>query len=334
LLIVSNDAIMVCVKPPYEITNRILLLYGQITESLGICKSLLLVKPQARLRKRNRIKTIHSSLAIEGNTLDIEYVTALIENKRIVGPSKDVLEVQNAIRAYEQLPEFDPYSIHDFLKAHKLLMGGLIESAGQLRRRQVGIIKGAEVQHVAPGYSMVPGLLKDLFDYIRRDPDTDIIKSCVFHYEMEFIHPFDDGNGRMGRYWQTRLLMKQHPIFEYVPIEETIKSNQDQYYKSLAEADNTGRSTVFIEFMLDTINLTLRKTIDESNPGNVDFKRRSDYALSLLNDWFDRKAYIQINKGISGATASRDLKRLVKDGRLETSGEGRITRYRKIDLSI
>ena len=317
-------------KPPYEITNKILLLYGQITEALGLCKGLLLFKPEARLRKQNRIKTIHSSLAIEGNTLDIEHVSALIENSGIVGPKRDILEVQNAIRAYEKLSEFDPYSINDFLKAHNVLMDGLVESSGQFRKRQVGILKGSEVKHVAPGSSMVPGLMNDLFDYIRKDPDLDIIKSCVFHYEMEFIHPFEDGNGRMGRFWQTRLLMKVNPIFEYVPIEETIKNNQGLYYKTLADADNTGKSTVFIEFMLEAINHTLRKTIDESNPGNIDYQKRTGFALGLLNSWFDRKEYMRINKGISTATASRDLKRLLEEGRIEASGEGRMTRYRKI----
>lgn len=317
-------------KPPYEITNRILLLYGQITEALGLCKSLLLVKPEARLRKQNRIKTIHSSLAIEGNTLDIEHVTALIENTRIVGPKKDILEVQNAIRAYEQLSEFDPNSIDDFLRAHKALMDGLVESSGQFRQKQVGILKGSKLQHVAPSYSMVPGLMKDLFNYIRNDSDIDIIKSCVFHYEMEFIHPFEDGNGRMGRFWQTLLLMKVNPIFEYVPIEETIKNNQEQYYKTLADADNTGKSTIFIEFMLEAINQTLRKTIDESNPGNIDYQKRTEFALGKLDDWFDRKEYMKLNKGISSATASRDLKQLLKDKRIEASGEGRMTKYKKI----
>jgi Fic family protein len=317
-------------KPPYEITTRILLLYGQITEALGLCKSLLLVKPEARLRKQNRIKTIYSSLAIEGNTLDIEHVTALIENTKVLGPKKDILEVQNAIRAYDLLPEFNPFSIDDFLKAHKVLMEGLVESSGQFRKKQVGILKGSEVQHVAPGYSMVPGLMNDLFEYIRKDTDIDIIKSCVFHYEMEFIHPFEDGNGRMGRYWQTRLLMQVNPIFEYVPIEETIKNNQELYYKMLADADNTGKSTIFIEFMLEAINQTLRKTIDESNPGNIDYQKRADYALALLDDWFDRKKYMKINKGISSATASRDLKQLLEDGKIESSGAGRMTKYKKI----
>jgi Fic family protein len=317
-------------KPPYDITNRILLIYGQITEALGVCKSLLLVKPEARLRKQNRIKTIHSSLTIEGNTLDIEHVTALLENKRIIGPKKDILEVQNAIRAYEQLSIFDPYSMDDFLKAHKILMNGLVESADQFRKTQVGVIKGSEFQHVAPSYSMVPGLMNDLFDYIRKDTDIDIIKSCVFHYEMEFIHPFEDGNGRMGRFWQTRLLMKVNPIFEYVPIEETIKTNQEQYYKTLADADNTGKSTIFIEFMLESINQSLRKTIDESTPRNIDYQKRTEFALALLNDWFDRKEYMKINKGISTATASRDLKQLLEEGKIESSGEGRMTKYKKI----
>jgi len=317
-------------KPPYEITNRILMLYGQITESIGLCKRLLLVKPEARLRKQNRIKTIHSSLSIEGNTLDFKHVSALLENSRVFGPKKDILEVQNAIMAYDKLSNFKPFSIKDFLKAHKIFMEGLVGSSGEFRRKQVGILKGSEVQHVAPSYSMVPVLMNDLFDYIKTDPDIDIIKSCVFHYEMEFIHPFEDGNGRMGRFWQTRLLMEVNPIFEFVPIEETIKNNQESYYKTLAKADNSGKSTIFIEFMLDAINQSLKNTIDESNPGNIDYQKRSDSALANLNDWFDRKEYMKLNKGISSATASRDLKQLLKDGKIESSGSGRMTRYKKI----
>jgi Fic family protein len=317
-------------KPPYEITNKILFLYGQITEALGLCKSLLLVKPEAKLRKQNRIKTIHSSLAIEGNTLKIEHVTALIEKTKVIGPKKDILEVQNAIKAYEQLSELDPFSIKDFLNAHKILLKGLVEASGQFRSKQVGILKGSDVHHIAPSFSRVPGLMTDLFDYIKKDPDIDIIKSCVFHYEMEFIHPFEDGNGRMGRFWQTRLLMNVNPIFEYVPIEETIKNHQELYYKSLADADNSGKSTIFIEFMLEAINRTLRKTIDESKPGNIDFKKRTDFALGQLNEWFDRKEYMKINKGISSATASRDLKQLLEDGRIKASGVGRMTKYKKI----
>jgi Fic family protein len=316
-------------KPPYEITNKILALYGQITEALGICQSILLVKPEAKLRKQNRIKTIHSSLAIEGNTLNIEHVTALIENTHVVGPRKDILEVQNAIKAYDQLNDYKPKQLKDFLKAHYVLMNGLVNNPGKFRKSQVGILKGKEVAHIAPGYDMVPGLMNDLFDYLKNDNDLEIIKSCVFHYEMEFIHPFEDGNGRMGRYWQTRLLMNVNPIFEFVPIEKVIRDNQEEYYKVLEISDSSGTSTAFIEFMLNVINKSLRDTITESTPATSDYTKRVEYALSQLNDWFDRKEYLNICKGISTATASRDIKQLLQDGLIESSGSGRMMKYRK-----
>lgn len=316
-------------KPPYEITNRILSLYGQITEALGICQSILLVKPEAKLRKQNRIKTIHSSLAIEGNTLDIEHVTALIENTHVVGPKKDILEVQNAIKAYDQLNDYNPKQLKDFLKAHYVLMNGLVNNPGKFRKSQVGILKGKQVAHIAPGFDMVPGLMNDLFDYLKKDNDLEIIKSCVFHYEMEFIHPFEDGNGRMGRYWQTRLLMSVNPIFEFVPIEKVIKDYQEEYYKVLEASDSSGSSTAFIEFMLDVIDKSLRETITESTPTTSDYTKRVEYALSQLNDWFDRKEYLNICKGISTATASRDIKQLLQDGLIESSGSGRMMKYLK-----
>ena len=316
-------------KPPYEITHKILDLYGQITESLGICQSIMLVKPEAKLRRQNRIKTIHSSLAIEGNTLNIEHITALIDKHHVIGPKKDILEVQNAIKAYELLNELKPYVVKDFLKAHYLLMNNLVKHSGKFRTSQVGILKGKEVSHIAPGYDMVPGLMNDLFEYLKKDTDIEIIKSCVFHYEMEFIHPFEDGNGRMGRYWQTRLLMNVNPIFEFVPIEKVIKDNQIEYYKALELSDNSGTSTRFIEFMLETINKSLRETINEATPTTSDYSKRVEYALSTLNDWFDRKDYMKICKGISTATASRDIKQLLLDNKIESSGSGRMTKYRK-----
>ncbi len=316
-------------KPPYEITNKILALYGQITEALGICQSILLVKPEAKLRKQNRIKTIHSSLAIEGNTLNIEHVTALIENTHVLGPKKDILEVQNAIKAYDQLNDYKPKQLKDFLKAHYVLMNGLVNNPGKFRKSQVGILKGKEVAHVAPGYDMVPGLMNDLFEYLKNDNDLEIIKSCFFHYEMEFIHPFEDGNGRMGRYWQTRLLMNVNPIFEFVPIEKVIRDNQEEYYKVLEISDSSGTSTAFIEFMLNVINKSLRDTIADTTPTTSDYVKRVEYALSQLNDWFDRKEYLSICKGISTATASRDLKQLLQDGLIESSGSGRMMKYRK-----
>jgi Fic family protein len=316
-------------KPPYELSNRILELYGQINEALGQCNSLRLVKPEATLRKQNRIKTIHSSLAIEGNTLDIEQITAIINHVHVIGKKKDILEVQNAIKAYDILPEIDAFSMHDFLKIHSILMAGLIEQAGRFRTTHVGITNGVEVKHLAPSFMMVPSLMQDLFTYLRDDHDIVIIKSCVFHYEMEFIHPFEDGNGRMGRYWQTRLLMEAHPIFEYIPIEETIKQHQAEYYHVLAEADRLGTSTMFIEYMLNAIHETLRTMLEAAKIPPNDVKSRAVYALISFNEWFDRKAYMKMNRGISPATASRDLQYLVKEGILEVRGKGRMTQYRK-----
>ncbi|GHV83926.1 hypothetical protein AGMMS50212_12660 [Spirochaetia bacterium] len=327
-------------KPPYEITPNILSLYGQISESLGICKSILIAKPQARLRKENRIKTIHGSLRIEGNTLSIKHITAILEGKPVIGPKNDILEVENAIKAYNSLNQFNPFSLKDFLKAHGLFMDGLIPNPGNFRKTQVGIVKGKEVYHVAPGYKMVTPLMQDLFDYIKNDSDLEVIKTCVFHYETEFIHPFEDGNGRMGRYWQTRLLMNINPVFEYVPIEDAIRNNQSEYYKSLKISDSSGSSTCFLEFMLDAINTALKETIQKSKAQNINYSTRTEYALSQLsgakfvNDvsseygWFDRKEYMQINKGVSTATASRDLKQMVNDGIIESKGSGRMTKYR------
>lgn len=317
-------------KPPYEITHTILKCYGEITEALGTAKSLLLIKPEAKLRKENRIRTIYSSLAIEGNTLTLEQITAIIENNRVPGPKKDIQEVENAIKVYNALSSFDTYSADDFLKAHKILMDKLLKKPGEFRKKYVGIMKGSDVKHIAPSYDMVPGLVTDLFTYLKNDKDLDIIKSCVFHYEIEFIHPFEDGNGRIGRLWQTRILMETNPLFEYVPIEETIKKNQEDYYKILEHCDKKGESTEFIEFMLRIINKTLRETIKKAKIPNIDYQKRSEYALSQVDGWFDRKEYMSINKGISTATASRDLKQLSEEGKIEAKGTGRMTLYKKV----
>ena len=160
-------------------------------------------KPPTELRKKNRIKTIHSSLEIEGNALTVEQITAIIENKRVIGSKKDILEVKNAIAVYDSLDKLNPYNFESFCEAHELLMKGLIESAGKLRNKSVGIAKGSELTHIAPPSEMLKPLMNDLFDYLKNDDDLVLIKSCVFHYEMEFIHPFEDGNGRIGRLWQT-----------------------------------------------------------------------------------------------------------------------------------
>ena len=317
-------------KPPYEITHKVLERYGQISEALGLCQSLLLVRPEARLRKQNRIQTIQSSLAIEGNTLNVDQVTAIFEKSRVVGPAKEILEVQNAINVYEALSSFNPYLVDDFLRAHLMLMQGLVPLPGHFRNSQVGILKGDQVSHIAPGFLRVPDLMRELFDYLKNDQDLALIKSCVFHYEMEFIHPFEDGNGRMGRLWQTRLLMNVNPIFEFVPLEKVIKEHQAEYYQALEKSDQTGASTPFLEYMMEVINEALRGLINDAQPSSPDYSQRTAFALSVLEDWFDRKDYRQVCKGISTATASRDIKQMLEEGKIQATGSGRMTKYKKV----
>ena len=239
------------IKPPYKITGKILKLEASISEKIGEVNSAHLNKPPTELRKKNRIKTIHSPLEIEGNTLTIEQITAIVENKRVIGPQKDILEVKNAIAAYNYLHSLNPFSLESFCEAHVILMKELIESAGKLRNKSVGIVKGSKGTHIAPPSNMVKPQMHDIFDYIKNDEDLVLIKSCVFHYEMEFIHPFIDGDSRMGRLWQTLILKDSYPVFEYLPIETLIKERQEEYYDSLEKSDNTGESTLFIEFMLE-----------------------------------------------------------------------------------
>jgi Fic family protein len=314
-------------KPPYEITPPILKLITSISEKIGEVNANLLNKPSTKLRKQNRIKTIHSSLKIEGNTLTEEQITALLENKRVIGPKKDVLEVLNAIQIYENLEEYNPSNEACFLKAHQNLMDGLIENSGKYRTQRVGVVKGSEVEHLAPPFENVPHLMQDLFEYLKKSEEIELIKSCVFHYEMEFIHPFLDGNGRMGRLWQTLILMEKYPIFEFLPFETLISQDQDKYYKALAESDKAGSSTKFIEYMLNVIDISIRELLDYNNR-TFSEKERLEYYVSLNKTEFTRKDYMNIFKDISSATASRDLKKGVELDLFEKSGNKNKTIYR------
>ena len=325
-LIVSNDSIKM--NPPYEITSSILKLITSISEKIGEVNANLLNKPSPKLRKQNRIKTIHSSLKIEGNTLTEEQITALLENKRVIGPKKDVVEVLNAIKIYENLENYSPFSEKSFLKAHLNLMEGLIEEPGKYRKQGVGIVKGSKVEHLAPPFENVPYLMEDLFKYLKESDEIELIKSCVFHYEMEFIHPFLDGNGRMGRLWQTLILMEKYPLFEFLPFETLISNDQEKYYKALAESDKSGNSTKFIEYMLNVINISISELLDYNNRTLTE-KDRLEYFSSLNKSDFNRKDYMDVFKDISSATASRDLKKGVELNIFEKIGEKNKTRYRK-----
>ena len=270
-------------------------------------------KPATELRKKNRIKTIQSSLEIEGNTLSIEQITALIENKRIIGPKKDILEVKNAIAVYDYIEKLNPHKLDSFCEAHGILMKDLIESAGSLRNKSVGIIKGSEVSHIAPPSEMLNLLLNNLFDYLKKDDDLILIKSCVFHYEIEFIHPFIDGNGRMGRLWQTLILKEAYPVFEFLPIETLIKERQEQYYESLKKSDNSGESTLFIEFKLEIILDSLEELLKIKNVSLTNIDRIALFKSLVKIDSFTRKEYLLNFREISTATASRDLKFAVEN---------------------
>lgn len=314
-------------KPPYIITNVILTLVTSISEKIGEINATHLYKPATELRKKNRIKTIQSSLEIEGNTLTEEQITALLEGKRVIAPQKDILEVQNAIKVYDKLNEFNPYQLKDLEKAHSVLMNGLIDKAGKLRTTNVGIVKGSKVEHIAPSGAMVNSLMKDLFAYLKKDTDLLLIKSCVFHYEFEFIHPFVDGNGRMGRLWQTLLLMQKYPVFEYLPIESLIKQKQDEYYSKLSESDKKGHSTPFIEFMLGIILAALEGLLQSQNKTLHTEDRITLFKEKINQNKFSRKEYLQNFKNISAPTASRDLKWAVEQGILKKFGEQRLTEY-------
>ena len=313
-------------KPTYDITPKILKLITSISEKLGEINATYLSKQSPQLRKQNRIKTIHSSLQIEGNTLTEEQITALIENKRVIGPEKDVLEVLNAIKLYENLEKYKFYSDKSFLKAHKELMNGLIQSPGKYRTKGVGIVKGNIVEHIAPPAENVPYLMKDLFEYLKDSEELTLIKSCVFHYEMEFIHPFIDGNGRMGRLWQTLILMAEYPVFEFLPFETLISKTQDEYYKSLALSDKSGKSTYFIEYMLGVIEKSLESLLNYNNRVLKDVDRL-EYFLNLGIKEFNRKDYMNVFKDLSSATASRDLKKGMEMNMFESVGNLNKTKY-------
>lgn len=316
--------------PPYKITNKSISLIADVSKLLGKLEGLISIVPTPQLRKQNKIKTIYGTLSIEGNTLSIEQITAIIENKRVMGPKKDILEVTNAIKAYEDLAKYSSSSLDSLCKAHKTFMQDLIDNAGLVRSSNVGILKGSKVSHVAPQPKMLPKLLKNLFDYLKSNEDEHpLIKSSVFHYEFEFIHPFLDGNGRLGRFWQTLILYKYNPVFQYIPIESIIKENQQAYYLALEQSDKQGESTRFIEFMLEIIHDSLSRYYSEFKPEPVSIGQRISKAKEYFkNKTFSRKSYIDLFKNISTATASRDLKYCVDKKLVEKLGDKRLTSYK------
>ena len=285
-------------QPPFQLTPLMVNTISTISRNLGrFDRHRFNHSPQ--LRKQNRIRTLHSTLAIEGNTLSPAQITAIIDGKRVLGQLREIQEVQNAIRTYEQLPHWQPTNLKHLLEAHQSLMAGLVNEAGKFRKIGVGIyreqggnsaLEPAEIVHVPPPAKRVPFLMTDLLDWLKQSLDHLLIKSSVFHYELEFIHPFTDGNGRMGRLWQTAILGQWDSIFYAMPIESLIKDHQDQYYQALEIADRTGESTGFIEFILDMINRVLEEQIltlnDEDHEANsvLPLSPQVKKLLALMDD--------------------------------------------------
>ncbi len=246
-------------SPPFTTSTKIVQLISEISEAIGhlSVRDSKNIVPQ--LRRSNRLRTIHASLAIENNTLSLEQVTAIINGKKVLGKPQEIQEVKNAFTVYEAIEQLNPFLQKDMLKAHKLLMDTLVAEAGKYRSGGVGIIKNKEIVHIAPPSQRIPELMNDLFSWVKNTEEHPLITSSVFHYEFEFIHPFSDGNGRMGRLWQTLILSKWRPILAYLPVETIIYNNQEEYYNALGKSDKAANSTLFIEFMLKSIVSALKE---------------------------------------------------------------------------
>jgi len=314
-------------KPPYSISNTVLALVASIAEKVGEINAAKLDLPPTELRKRNRIKTIQASLAIEGNQMTEGQVTDLLENRRVLAPERDILEVKNAIEVYQRLAEWDVYSISSLCQAHQILMQGLVEGPGRFRGSTVGIMKGQELGHIAPPGRQVHALMDGLFDYLAHDKELLLIKSCVFHYEFEFIHPFLDGNGRMGRLWQTLILREYSTVFGHLPVEVLIKEQQEEYYQTLENSDKLGDSTSFIEFMLSLIDRALEDLLRTQRVTLSSSERITRFRDRSGNSSFTRMDYLRANKQISPATASRDLSYAVSQGLVKKIGDKRTSTY-------
>ncbi|HPS57998.1 MAG TPA: Fic family protein [Spirochaetota bacterium] len=313
-------------KPPFSITAKSINLIADISAQTERYVIRMEQEDGLLLRKINRIKTIHGSLAIEGNTIPESLITDIIEGRHVVAPPREIQEVKNAIKTYDAFASLDPYSVKDLLKAHALMMYALIDRPGHFRSGGVGVFAGDKTVHVAPPAERVKSLMNDLFDWLKKPGDHLLIKSCVFHYEFEFIHPFIDGNGRMGRLWQSLLLSKLHPVFEYLPVENMVFQNQQKYYDIIAQSTKAADCGIFIEFMLNEILSTLKKrqgkslrkgdddTVNDTVSGIVNLVK-ADPKITL-----DELAQ-RLNK--SRRTITRNMKMLQDKGIISRTGSDR-----------
>jgi len=318
-------------KPPFEVTPAMLNQITEIGELIGHVTATASLKTNPTLRRGNRIRSIYSSLAIEQNTLSLEQVTAVLNGKRVLAPPKDITEVQNAYEIYEMMDSLDPYSVDALLDAHGVMTRGLVTESGCFRTRPVGVVdQDGNILHFGTLPDYVPGAVRDLLEWVRGSEFHMLIKSCVFHYELELIHPFADGNGRMGRLWHTLLLTKWKPIFAWLPVESMIHDRQSEYYAAINQSNSDGESTVFIAFMLSAIRDTLAEAAQISDPADseqADALRWQRIERFLQTHGTITNADVRAMLGTSPATTSRILSKLCAEGKLQKIRFGKTWGY-------
>ena len=323
-------------QPPFKITSKIIDYISRISEKIGEINSLENSPHQVKLRKENRIKTIHSSLAIENNTLTIEQITAIIDGKRVLGSPNEIQEVKNAVQTYELLLKLNPYEEKDLLKAHSLMMQDLVSNSGKYRNEGVGIFDGNQVVHLAPPADRVPLLMADLFNWLKTSDVHPLIKSCVFHYEFEFIHPFQDGNGRMGRLWQTVILKEWKEVFAWIPVESLIKENQSEYYNALNSSDKEADSSSFIEFMLSLLLKTIEEIIETEKKVTVKVSVKVTVNQQKILDVIKENPFVTQEElaqiiGLSRKSIIQNMKKLQENGLLKRVGADKNGRWEVVE---
>ncbi|MDR0981665.1 MAG: Fic family protein [Culturomica sp.] len=324
--------------PTYNFTPHSTDLVARIAEKIGELKGSGEYSRNLRLRKINRLRSIQSSLAIENNTLTLGQVTDIIEGKRVLGLPHEIQEVKNAYQAYEHLLEYDPYRVKDFLKAHQLMTTQLVKDAGHFRSQDVGVFEGAKLVHAGAGYQFVPQLITDLFAWAKKADVHPLIKSSIVHFEIEFIHPFIDGNGRIGRLWQTLILSKWNELFAWLPVETVVYENQQGYYNALAISQKAGDSETFIEFMLSTIlqaleELPTRKITDIFTDINTDKLTKAELEfLEQIAGYIDKNGEItnyraQLLTNKSDVSVKKYFAKFVELGILKIEGKNKGRKY-------
>ena len=309
--------------PPFTITDEILRLVSEISERVGELNVMLGERmPSPMLRKENQIKTIHSSLAIEHNSLSLQQVTDVINGKHVLGAPNEIQEVKNAVQAYQLMQSLDAFQEKDLLRAHGLMMADLVDNAGRYRKGGVGVFAGEQCIHMAPPADNVPFLMADLFEWISTTDTHPLVSSCVFHYEFEFIHPFMDGNGRMGRYWQTMLLSRWKGIFAWLPVETIVKKHQQDYYDAIAQSDAQGNSTIFINFMLKCILQTIneQQKVTDKVTDRVTDKSENNILNTIQATPTITVAQLMEMLSMSDSGVRKILRKLQQEGRLVRIG--------------